>query len=43
MGVKQSKLIGDFLEKIILKLITLSSEWCRCKDTAKYAFEIRKF
>ena len=39
MGVKQSKLIGDFFRKNNIKIDKiLSSEWCICKDTAKYAF-----
>ena len=39
-GIKQSKLIGNFFEKNRIPIdIVLSSEWCRCKDTAFYAFE----
>ena len=44
-GIEQSKKIGQFFIKnqIIIDEI-LSSEWCRCKDTAKYAFnEFRTF
>ena len=39
-GIKQSKKIGQFFIKnqIIINEI-FSSEWCRCKDTAKYAFD----
>ena len=38
-GVNQSKLIGKFFIKNKIKIDkVLSSEWCRCKDTAKYAF-----
>ncbi len=38
-GINQSKKIGMFFKKnnILIDLV-LSSEWCRCKDTAKYAF-----
>jgi|TARA_B110000438_G_scaffold288479_1_gene321996 phosphohistidine phosphatase SixA len=38
-GINQSKKIGLFfnINKIQLDKV-LSSEWCRCKDTAKYAF-----
>ena len=39
-GIDQSKLIGLFFKKNNIKIDRiLSSEWCRCKDTAKYAFE----
>ena len=39
-GIEQSKKIGHFFIKnqIIINEI-FSSEWCRCKDTAKYAFD----
>ena len=39
-GINQSKKIGEFFKKnnIPIKQV-LSSEWCRCKDTAKYAFK----
>ncbi len=39
IGVKQSKMIGKFfkINNIPIDKV-LSSEWCRCKDTAKYAF-----
>ena len=39
-GIKQSKRIGKFFRdnKISIDLV-LSSEWCRCKDTAKNAFK----
>ena len=39
-GVEQAKKIGNFfLEKNIMIDKILSSEWCRCKQTAKYAFK----
>ena len=39
VGIEQSKNIGKFfLENNILIDKVLSSEWCRCKQTAKYAF-----
>ena len=39
-GIKQSKKIGRlFKEKKIKIDQVLSSQWCRCKDTAKYAFD----
>tara|TARA_B100000963_G_scaffold236966_1_gene207193 strand:- start:1087 stop:1644 length:558 start_codon:yes stop_codon:yes gene_type:complete len=39
-GVNQSKNIGKlFKEKKIKIDQVLSSQWCRCKDTAKYAFK----
>ena len=39
VGVNQSKKIGQlFKEKKIRIDRVLSSQWCRCKDTAKYAF-----
>ncbi len=39
-GIEQSKKIGSFFTKnnILIDQV-LSSEWCRCKDTAKHAFE----
>ena len=39
-GIEQSKKIGSFFTKnnILIDQV-LSSEWCRCKDTAKYAFQ----
>tara|TARA_A100000164_G_scaffold136310_1_gene121029 strand:+ start:286 stop:834 length:549 start_codon:yes stop_codon:yes gene_type:complete len=38
-GVEQSKNIGIFFEENKIKIDKiLSSEWCRCKDTAKIAF-----
>ena len=40
-GIEQAKKIGNFfLEKNIIIDKILSSEWCRCKQTAKYAFKI---
>ena len=40
IGVIQSKKIGKlFKEKKIKIDKVLSSQWCRCKDTAKYAFK----
>ena len=39
-GIKQSKKIGLFFKNNKIKVDkVLSSEWCRCKDTAKYAFK----
>ena len=39
-GVKQSKKIGNLFKKNQIKIDqVLSSQWCRCKDTAKYAFK----
>ena len=38
-GIKQSKKIGNFFKKNNIKVeYVFSSEWCRCKDTAFYAF-----
>ena len=38
-GRKQAKNIGEFFEKNNIKIeYVLSSEWCRCKETAKIAF-----
>ena len=38
-GINQSKKIGKFFSKNKIKIdVVLSSEWCRCKDTAKFAF-----
>ena len=38
-GKNQSKKIGDFFKQKKIKINKiLSSEWCRCKDTAKIAF-----
>ena len=38
-GIKQSKKIGEFFRKNNIPIdIVLSSEWCRCKDTARFAF-----
>ena len=38
-GIKQSKKIGNFFKDNNIKNVkVLSSEWCRCKDTAFYAF-----
>ena len=40
VGINQSKNIGKlFIEKKIKIDQVLSSQWCRCKDTAKYAFK----
>ena len=40
MGINQSKKIGQFFREKKIKIDkVLSSQWCRCKDTAKYAFE----
>ena len=39
-GIEQSKLIGSFFKKNKIPIdIVLTSEWCRCKDTAFYAFK----
>ena len=39
-GIKQSERLGIFFLKNQIPIdVVLSSEWCRCKDTAKYAFE----
>ena len=39
-GITQSKKIGQFFINNKIKVDkVLSSEWCRCKDTAKYAFK----
>ncbi len=39
IGIQQSKRIGNFFKKNKIPIeIVLSSEWCRCKDTALYAF-----
>ena len=39
-GIEQSKLIGDFFKNNNIPIDqVLSSEWCRCKDTARYAFD----
>ena len=39
-GIDQSKKIGLFFKNNKIKIDKiLSSEWCRCTDTAKYAFE----
>ncbi len=39
-GIIQSKNIGYFFKKNKIKIDKiLSSEWCRCKDTAKIAFK----
>ena len=46
-GIAQSKNIGKFFSENNIKIDkVLSSEWCRCKQTAKYAFnryETRSF
>ena len=39
-GIDQSKRIGKLFKKNKIKIDqVLSSQWCRCKDTAKYAFK----
>jgi len=39
-GIRQAKLIGNFFMKNKIPIDqVLSSEWCRCKDTAFYAFK----
>ena len=46
-GIEQAKRIGKFFSKDNIEGSTvLSSEWCRCKQTAEYAFkkyETKKF
>ena len=38
-GIAQSKRIGKFFKENNIKIDkVLSSEWCRCKETSKYAF-----
>ena len=38
-GIKQSQNIGDLFQKNQISISqVLSSQWCRCQDTAKYAF-----
>ena len=38
-GINQSKRIGKLFKENQIKIYqVLSSQWCRCKDTAKYAF-----
>ena len=38
-GIEQSKKIGKLFKKNNIKIDkVLSSEWCRCKDTARFAF-----
>ena len=38
-GIQQSKKIGELFKKKSIPIDkVLSSQWCRCKDTAKYAF-----
>ena len=40
IGIQQSKKIGSIFKKNEIKIDNIySSEWCRCKDTAKYAFD----
>ena len=39
IGINQSKKIGKLFKKKKIKIDKVfSSQWCRCKDTAKYAF-----
>ena len=39
-GINQSKNIGEFFQQNKIKIDkVLSSEWCRCKDTAFYSFK----
>ena len=39
-GIEQSKFIGKIFFKNQIKIENVySSEWCRCKDTAKFAFK----
>ena len=40
IGRKQAKVIGEFFRENKIKIYkVLSSEWCRCKETAKIAFK----
>ena len=40
IGINQSKKIGDFFSKNNIPIDKVfSSQWCRCKDTANYAFK----
>tara|TARA_Y100001958_G_C21084718_1_gene439862 strand:- start:175 stop:738 length:564 start_codon:yes stop_codon:yes gene_type:complete len=40
IGINQSKKIGNLFKKNKIKIDkVLSSQWCRCKDTAMYAFK----
>ncbi len=40
IGINQSKKIGKLFQTNNIKIDqVLSSQWCRCKDTAKYAFK----
>ena len=42
-GINQSKKIGKLFKKNKVPIDqVLSSQWCRCKDTAKYALETTK-
>ena len=42
-GITQSKKIGKLFKKNKVPIDqVLSSQWCRCKDTAKYAFKNHK-
>ena len=39
-GIAQAKRIGQFFRSNRISIdLVLSSEWCRCKDTAQYAFK----
>ena len=40
VGIDQSKKIGELFKEYKVSIDqVLSSQWCRCKDTAKYAFK----
>ena len=40
VGINQSKRIGNLFKRNNIPIDkVLSSQWCRCKDTAKYAFK----
>ena len=40
VGIEQSKKIGKLFKKYKIPVDrVLTSQWCRCKDTAKYAFK----
>ena len=39
-GIDQSKIIGKLFKRYKVQIDqVLSSQWCRCKDTARYAFK----
>ena len=43
-GINQSKKLENYLKNKVKIDQVLTSQWCRCKDTAKYAFgEFKEF